>query len=59
MLIVHFLQSEARDPTERRRFDQVCEELERALRREEEAQQLLNEQNMRIQQLSLRYALAQ
>ena len=59
MCLVHFLQSESRDPTERRRFDQVCEELERALRREEEALPLLNEQNMRIQQLSLRYALAQ
>ena len=44
-----------RDSLERSRFEQVCGELERALRREQEAQHLLNEQNMRIQQLSLRF----
>ena len=37
----------------RERFDHVCEELNKALRREQEVQELLNEQSQQIQQLGL------
>ena len=42
---------------ERGRFDEMCKELNRALQREQEAQQLLNEQSQQIRELGLRLDL--
>ncbi|KAJ8029808.1 hypothetical protein HOLleu_29301 [Holothuria leucospilota] len=48
------LKAEAKNLVSKEKFDSVCEELTKALRREEEAQRFLNEQSDQLEELNLK-----